>query len=283
MDLIYNELPTVFPWYDKLEKQRRFTENAAENCDYKLISPNDRFLSFQFLTTTGAARPVKWELLTTGGNLAIDLTENLPLLKGVESEAGLHIFYTGEVMSFTRETIVENLLIPESQYYSVLTFDDDTEIYSEVFSPKEDLSNFVKIEFWNSCDIKPIMYSAINWKQVLYLDTFIHTGEPEINEEGERDGEDNLIPTFQKMTVSYKISALVPDFIKIAVTSMQIHDEVYLTTAIRTGKIERIITTSTVEPGGAYSTIDVSLQQLIMSRDACCENFNVSNADPWAL
>ena len=152
-----------------------------------------------------------------------------------------------------------------------------------MFTVKDDLTNYMKLEFWNGCDLNPIMYNGTNFKQILYLDTFIHTGDPEIEEDGERDGDDNLIPTFQKMTVKYRFTALVPDFVKIAIASLQIHEEVYLTTAkaIRTGKIERITTTSTTETGGAYSTIDVTLEQLIISKDSCCENIIIENGSPW--
>lgn len=46
--LLYNELPTVFPWYDKIGKQQRYRENAAKMCDYRLLNPRDRLLPFQF-------------------------------------------------------------------------------------------------------------------------------------------------------------------------------------------------------------------------------------------
>lgn len=286
MDLIYNEIPTAYPWYDNLQKQRRFTENAANNCDYKLISPDNGLLPFQFVVPTGFAQPTKWEIMTECNDLAIDISNNISKLKAREVQSGIYVYYKGDVLSFNAGAQgIKTLIIPEATYYSKMTFADGKEMFSELFTVTSDLSQFVKLEFWNGCDLQPIMYNGIDWKQLIYLDTFIHTGEPEIEEDGERDGEDKLIPTFQKMTIKYKFTALVPDFLKIAITSMQIHDEVYLTTGngVRTGKIERMTTTATVESGGAYSTVDVSLEQLIMSRDACCENMVVEDGNPWGV
>lgn len=285
MNLIYNELPTGFPWYDNLQKQRRFTENAANNCDYKLICPDDALLPFQFVVPDGFTQPTKWEVMTMCGDVAIDLSTNIPKIKARQTQEGIYVYYSGDALKFIASTGAVNLQMPEEMYYSKITFADGTEFFSEVFTPTHDLSGFVKLEFWNGCDLQPIMYNGIVWKQLIYLDTFIHTGEPEIEEDGERDGEDTLIPTFQKMTIKYKFTALVPDFLKIAITSMQIHEEVYLTTGngVRTGKIERMTTTVTVESGGAYSTVDVSLEQLIMSRDACCENMVVEDGNPWGV
>lgn len=285
MDLIYNEIPTAFPWYDKLQKQRRFTENAANNCDYKLISPDSGLLPFQFVVPAGFAQPIKWEIMTECNELAIDISTNIPALSARETQTGIYVYYRGEDLKFNAVSGIKMLVIPEGTYYSKITFANGTEMFSELFTSTHDLSQFVKLEFWNGCDLQPIMYNAINWKQLIYLDTFIHTGEPEIEEDGERDGDDTLIPTFQKMTIKYKFTSLVPDFLKIAITSMQIHEEVYLTTGngVRTGKIERMTTTATVESGGAYSTVDVSLEQLIMSRDACCENMVVEDSNPWGV
>lgn len=285
MDLIYNEIPTAFPWYDNLQKQRRFTENAANNCDYKLICPDNSLLPFQLLVPVGFDAPTKWEVLTMCGDLAIDISNNISKLKARQTTAGIYVYYSGDALKFSTANGSVNLKMPEGMYYSKITFPDGTEYFSEMFAPTNDLSQFVKLEFWNGCDLQPIMYNGIGWKQLMYLDTFIHTGEPEIEEDGERDGEDTLIPTFQKLTIKYKFSALVPDFLKIAITSMQIHEEVYLTTGngVRTGKIERMTTTATVESGGAYSTVDVSLEQLIMSRDACCENMVVADGNPWGV
>lgn len=280
--LIFNELPTAFPWYDKQGKQQRYRENAKQLCDYKLISPNNGLLPFQTITPTGTGIPTSWQIMTTCGDLAIDISNNIGKLKATETADGVYIEYAGDVLTFLRQSVPENLSVPQGAYYSVITFADEKKIFSEIFYCVPDLSAYMKIEFWNGCDISPIMY-AKGFKQIIYIDSFVHTSEPEIEQDGERDGDDQIIPTFQKMVVKYRFSTMVPDYMKIALTSMQMHDEVYLTTenGTRTGKIERLTTSSTIETSGAYSTVDVVMEQAIITRTACCENMEVQNENPW--
>lgn len=290
MALIYNELPTAFVWYDKKEKQQRYRENAQQSTSYKLISPNGRLLPFQFrLDNPSTGGPVSWKLYRADDDtLAADISSYMSYIVGIRLDTGLYATHLGTDMQFNVEG-EEIDVMPEDCYYSVIEFSTGVEgvyvsHYSEIFMMVADLSKYIKIEYWNTCDIDPIAYNIPLLKQLVYLDTFIHASEPEIEEDGERDGQDQIIPTFQKMVVKYRFSVVVPDYMKIAIVSMQMHDNVILTTenGIRTGNIEKMTTTSTVEASGAYSTVDVLLEQLLISKDACCTNIAVLEPDPWA-
>lgn len=283
---IYNELPTAFPWYDKKEKQHRFRENVEGTCGYKLISPNNGLLPFQLRVETGLARPTAMAIWSLCDEQVMDLTNNIPLLQAKTTEKGINAYYNGEAMQFKAGTRpATNLEIPEGTYYATLSFASGETYYSEVFTVVKDLSQYMRIEYSNSCDIDPIIYKDNSWKNILYLDTFVHVAEPEIEEDGERDGSDQLIPTYQKLTVKYRFSVTVPDFVKIAITSMQMHDNVAMTSsnAIRSGKIDRMTTASTVESGGAYSTVDVIMEQLLMMKQSCCEEMVILEQNPWNL
>lgn len=281
---IYNELPTAFPWYDKKEKQQRFRENAQKLCDYRLISPRTGLLPFEIRFNQNVTQPLNWELYDLNDNMVLSLAFNIPALKGIQMEEGFYCYYKGEPLIFHTGVRPDMpLKLPIGAYYSVLTFEDDVKYYSEVFTVVEDLTKYIKIEFWNEGDISPLMYKASGWKQVVYIDSFVHVMEPEIEEDGERDGTDQLIPTFQRMTVKYRFSVMVPDYMKVALTSLQMHDNVYLTTdnGNRSGKIERMTTTATVENSGAYSTVDVILEQLLLLKQSCSDEMVVVVQNPW--
>lgn len=288
MALIYNELPTAFVWYDKIEKQQRYRENAQKATSYKLISSNGRMLPFQFrLNSNLTLGPTDWQLYRAYDDVLVaSMSTYLSSLHGIRLDTGLYVTFNDDVdLQFTlTEGGATVEAMPPDCYYSVITFPDGIKHYSEVFMMVADLSKYIKIQYWNSCDIDPIAYSNTLFKQLVYLDTFIHSSEPEIEEDGERDGQDQIVPTFQKMIVKYRFSIMVPDYMKIAIISMQMHDNVLLTTenGIRTGNIEKMTTSSTIEASGAYSTVDVLLEQLLVSKDACCSEIPIVDGTPWS-
>lgn len=284
--LVYNELPTVFPWYDKLEKQSRYTENAMNTADFSLINPRNALLPFQFkVPLSNTQKPTKWEIMGCDNELAIDISNNIPVLKGKILSDGIYVYYNGESLMFDGISGIVSLDIPSGRYYSRMTFPNNTKYFSEMFFVPNDsfklgeANNYLRIDFWNTCDIAPIMYQAapnVFFKQTIYVDSFVHASEPEVEQEGERDAKEQLIPTFQKMVVKYRFTAVVADFVKIALSSLQIHDNVFLTTnkSIRSGQIEHLNAVSAIETGGALSTVDVVMEQTVMVKSACCSNMD---------
>lgn len=400
---IFNELPTAFPWYDKLDKQQRFRENARQACDYRLISPCNALLPFQFkadyvfadnifnpdvdfvdnsfvdldsgvfdvrppnipenfartdfinvsdysvlhyrvkeagrgyaiydsnytyisgstLSSSGTIdvsaasfivvnvsnNPVtrdydkfvfalssgaipkinpgaiqSWKIISCCG-INIDLSANISMIKRKLFKDGVRFFYKGEPLDFVAyDNTRKSLSLQPNSYYSEIVLDDGKTYYSEVFTVPDDRfkvgerSRYMRIDFWNDCDIEPIMYNdgEGGWKQYTYVDSYIHASEPEVEEDGERDGNDMLIPTFQRMVVRYRFSAVVPDFVKIALVSMQIHDNVFVTTEndTRSGRVERMSSSATVGDNGAYSTLDVVLEQYVLVKNSCCTNMD---------
>ena len=93
------------------------------------------------------------------------------------------------------------------------TFCMTTEIGSNKFDVPTFSNNLVKIRFSDSTDIDPIRYRN-GFVQEIYLDTFIHTSEPEIEEETETDGLGNKNTTFSKLTIKQKIEIIVPDYVE---------------------------------------------------------------------
>lgn len=281
--MIYNEIPTAFIWYDNLKKQHRLQENAEQACQYGLIAPNKGLLPFQFIKNS-LAKPVKWELFTLCDNPAIDLTANLDKIKAVNTAQGLYVYYLGDDLDFkAHDNTLIPLNIPEGHYYSVITFEDYEERFSEVFKVVRDLDNLVKITFWDTGDIAPIKYQDINFKQIIYLDTFIESAEPEIEEDGEPDVNNVIKVTFSKMTVKHRITVFVPDFIKVALTSMQMHSGITLEapTQARIGDIARIEVSSTVEEGLAYGTVSMLIVEEILVKNSCDFEIEITNNDPW--
>lgn len=220
-----------------------------------------------------------WKIMTCCGS-ETDVTNNTGLISLRMYGDGIRVLYKGEPMFFETTAGNKPLNIQPGAYYSVIEFENGYQYFSEVFTvPEDSLDNYMKIEFWNSCDIDPIAYNdgAGGWKQIMYIDSFIHASDPEVEEDGERDGNDMLIPTFQRMIVRYRFSAIVPDYMKIAIVSLQLHDNVWITTEneTRSGRADRLSTSTSIDDNGAYSTIDAIIDQYVMVKKACCSNIDL--------
>lgn len=281
---IYNELPVAFPWYDNKAKQQRYRENAQQVIEYDLLSPYHSLLPFQINVPGHVNKPIKWEVVSTCDGVKQDISKNISLLRAVQTADFTYVYYGGAEMDFRPSPEVSKLVgLKPGRYYSIITWGGGIAFYSEVFTVVKDLKRYLKFEFWNGSDIAPVLYSATGWKQTLYLDTFIHINEPEVEVDGERDFNDVVIPTFQKMSVKSQFNVVVPDFIKIALVSAQIHDSVTVTTqeGVRVGNVDKLTATPTAEPGGAYSMVEVKLEQVVMRRTACADEIELTNPAPW--
>ena len=150
------------------------------------------------------------------------------------------------------------------------------EIKANEFSNK-----LVKIRFSDPKDIEPLRYRN-GFVQEIYLDTFIHTSEPEIEEENEADGMGNKIPTFTKLTIKQKIEVLVPDFVKNALMTLPMHEDVFVDEQNkREGKIDRIKVTPSSDETGAFSTVEIVLEMDILTKTQCEDNKQATNANLW--
>lgn len=276
--MLFNELPTAFPWFDRIEKQTRYKQHA-DVCDFRLITPRNTMLPFEFRRATIKKKPLTWKIYEVNTNtMVVDLATQIT--KVHYRTIGAYDYFT-----FNGETLGLNL--PYGFYYSKITFGTGIDsYYSEVFCiPEDDFLDtavnikYLKLTWWNSKDMDPFFYSDIVsgapfFKNVIYLNSFIHASEPEIVEEGTRDGNDEVIPTFQKMSVSYKVSDVVPDFLKNALVAIQLHDNIFLTDSggFRSGQIKNVTSSTSLEANGIFSTVEISFRQdLVIINKNCNE------------
>jgi len=273
MDMLFNELPTAFPIYDKIEKQTRYHFNDFKTNYDVLISPANALLPFQFRIPLEEAKPVQRVLLVKEcSGIELDITEYISF-NYYNLESGYYIKYFGEEFN----TPDAFLMLP-SNYYLKIVFSENIIYYSEVFKVPEERfkvgeeNKYLKIEFCSNSDLNPISYKD-EWKQIIYLDTFIYKSEPDVEEDGSKDGVNNTIPNFQKLTLRYNFAVLVPDYLKIALVSLQIHDKINIVSnnSIRSGLIDDCEVTFQDEAGGLISEVSVKFIQYIITKNACNE------------
>lgn len=123
------EIKTPFRWYAKeglKNKNRKNCRVHEETCGYRLITPYDRLLPFQFYRDTSVATITRWEVFTADGVLAQTLDETIidvQPITGSTSDCD-YILYDGSELS------VE---LQPGYYYSEIEDSDGNIFYSEDF------------------------------------------------------------------------------------------------------------------------------------------------------
>lgn len=273
---LFNELPTILPFYTEIRNQNRFKENVREQCPVHLLSPSDAFVPFVIKLPANSTRPTVWKIMDTNNNEVADISNNIGLLKAFDFGDSVYCYYKGQQLTFKFETIEQPLNL-SGHYYLKFTI-DGADWFSETFKMCQEIKHdsfsnrFVKISFWDQIDIVPIKYHD-GFKQSVYFDTFIHTSEPEIEEESEKDGFGNEFPVFQKLIIKQKMEVVVPDFVKIAMLTLQMHNEVEVNDQNkRSGKVDRTKVVATTEEFGSFSTLDFTFETDILIKSVCEEN-----------
>lgn len=273
---LFNELPTILPFYTDIRNQNRQKENVKKNCPIPLFSPVNSFLPFTIKLPSGSTRPTAWKIFDQNDIERLDISNNVGLLTAFDFGDSVYCFYHGDPIQFVHGSVNQQLNLTGS-FYLKLTI-DGIDWISEVFTMCDQITDksfsdrFVKIVFWDDRDIDPIKYRD-GFKQIVYFDTFIHTSDPEIEQEKEPDGYGNENPTFEKLIVKQKMEVIVPDFLKIAMLTLQMHNnvEVYEKNK-RSGKVDRTTIVSSNEDFGSFATLDVTFETDILIKSACGEN-----------
>lgn len=280
---LYNELPIAFPWYEKQEQQDRYRENTQGLCTYQLISPKNSLLPFQFRKASGGNTPTTWEIFEANTLTSMgDISGSIPLIR---------MSFVGDQDYFTfGGDPIPGLNLPAGYYFSILTFPSSVQVFSEVFFvppvgafnvEADAVIDFLKLTWYDLKDINPIYYNEEGpdglpyFKNVAYLDSFVTSSEPQIIEDGTKDGNDELIPTFQKAIINYRISAPMAEFLKKAVALIQMHDFVTLTTqrGIRSGELQKALVNAELSDNGGMSFVDIIFQETVaMVKKGCNDN-----------
>ena len=120
------------------------------------------------------------------------------------------------------------------RYYLLIQTNHDS-YYSEVFTVVDDISPYLKIEWWDEQDLVMrdgrIVYevtSAIKYHNVVFLDTQLGMPEYEFEEEGEtRDG--LYFPEKMISEKTYKFAFLAPEYLLDAMRFIRMSDNIKIT------------------------------------------------------
>ena len=226
MSIANNNILTPFAWYTDKKYQDRYKSYGYGEI-FPLISPNGKLLPFQFITNDYSAPSITKELIKVNA----DGSEESPVtlsFSGTGADMGDFAIYHYDGA---------NLLSPlaEGRYYLHLRFEQGgtTEnFYSEVFTVVNDVSNFLKLEWWDESplvmDGGAIYYNGSNYKNTIYLPTEVGKPIYDFTEEGsERNG--YFFAEKQISRKKYQFNFLAPEYLCDALRLSRMHDYIKAT------------------------------------------------------
>ena len=279
--MLYDEMPVALPWYDNIAKQDRFKPNASQDVPWPQLSPKDGLLPFQVRKPAMGERPIHFYIrCCADGSEIVDMDGIISSLEYGTNEGYDYITWNEEDNILLSGAGVD---IQPGDYYYEMQFRDKTYVSEVVRVPQDRFvwndpttCNYPILTWDNAgADLRPMKYSGATFVNKMILDTFIQASQPVIDLEIVKDGVNEPIATFQKVSIVYQMICAMPDFMKVALCVMEIHANINLVTdrGLRSGPLKNIVITGSVEEDGAHTVVTIAFEQtVIISRTSCADN-----------
>lgn len=199
------------PWYSSIDEQNhRLSYSYGEV--YPLFAEADLLLPFQIIRDTRSNAVTSVKLFKIDGTEVATITSEM-------QEVGLRVVRFEslgyDVILFPAILPMSSLNMFSGQYYLTLTDGVDT-WYSEVFTIVQDMSSYLKIEWYNDENLVfeggQIVYTNPRYHNFLYFASELGKPEYTFEEEGEnRDG--YFFPEKQISEKTYKCTILATEYI----------------------------------------------------------------------
>ena len=175
-----------------------------------------------------------------------------------------------------------SVTMDEGQYYLQLT-DSIGTVYSEVFTVVNDISNCIKIEWWDDQDFVfdggKIIYTNPLFYNRVYLPTEIGMPDYTFNEEGEeRDG--FFFPQKQLSEKTYRCTFLAPEYLCDVMRMIRMADHVVVTD--RHGRqyvCDTFLMTPKWQPQGYLASVDVEFQTSTVMKKVGYSRYDLNLGD----
>ena len=202
---------SVLPWYTSLDKQNAKKWYAFGNV-WPLVMPTNRIIPYQFV--------VPFTNVAIAGSSIISLDT-----KDIYNGQSSHTLVTR-----VDYTVVKSngftVSLPEGRYYAKIVFANGVTYYSEVFTLVSNISDYVKIQYWND-DILVYNGGEINYEDEFKFEMYLCTtiGKPEYSFEEEvtkRLG--YKFPELQVSNKLYKFTCIGPEYLCDAMRLIRLSD-----------------------------------------------------------
>lgn len=245
----------ILAWYTSIDEQNH-RRSYAYGTIYPLLVADDKLIPFQIRRATSAATLTECILHSVNSSNIIDALSAL-------ITAGLNIkpfASSGYDLIINPGIIAHGLSIPVGQYYISLS-DGTNTWYSEVFTIVDNITDYLKIEYWDSANlIYPAGHIdyANSYKNIVYLDTQI--GKPEYKFEEEVENRDGY--SFVEKQISekvFKFNFLAPEYLLDAMRIIRMHDYIRITSGNDVYNADTFLITPKWE-NGSIASVDAEFE-----------------------
>ena len=134
----------------------------------------------------------------------------------------------------------------------------------------------LRIDFRNSCDIDNILYQA-GFLNTIYLESDVGKPEYSLQEEGDNNGENDFIESFQKWEKFYRIEVKVPEYMVDTLTMLPLHDYIYIWLQNGANGLVKDIDISPPawETEGCHATMEIKFTLDSIVKTQCCKNYTL--------
>ena len=262
--MIPNNNLSVLPWYDSIERQ-----NARKwwvyNKVYPLFTPAGFMLPFQFMREHRTNEIVSFRIYKRDNSLVGDFTQvmketGLKVINPIGAREIDVIVYSGLLPAFTK--------FANGQYYAVMS-DGVQTWYSEMFTIVNDISGYLKLEWWDVDDFYMdegvIIYKSPLFRNKLYLCADIAKPEYIFEEDGEtRDG--YFFPAKQISEKRYHFTFLASEYLLDVMRFVRMADYAQITKNEQVYKLDTFLITPEWEDNGDVASVDAEFDTATVAK-----------------
>ena len=262
--MIPNNNLSVLPWYDSIERQ-----NARKwwvyNKVYPLFTPAGFMLPFQVMREHRTNEIVSFRIYKRDNSLVGDFTQvmketGLKVINPIGAREIDVIVYSGLLPAFTK--------FANGQYNAVMS-DGVQTWYSEMFTIVNDISGYLKLEWWDVDDFYMdegvIIYKSPLFRNKLYLCADIAKPEYIFEEDGEtRDG--YFFPAKQISEKRYHFTFLASEYLLDVMRFVRMADYAQITKNEQVYKLDTFLITPEWEDNGDVASVDAEFDTATVAK-----------------
>ena len=264
--MIPNNNLSVLPWYTSIEQQNARKWWVYDRV-YPLFTPAGFVLPFQILLPYNAdPEMTECVLFEAHTNAVID--------SGVKKKLDDTGFTFKQFSNFGYTIAVYAANLPaftamdNGQYYMRMTI-NGAYYYSEIFTVVNDISPYLKIEWWDVedfvMDAGRIVYTDPAFKNRLYLQADIAKPEYQFEEDvDQRDG--YLYPVKQISEKRYRFSFLASEYLLDVMRFIRMSDYIVITKNGQKYKPDTFLITPEWEPNGDVAAVDAEFDTATVAK-----------------
>lgn len=257
--MLQNNNLSVLPWYTSIDEQNH-RKSYAYGQVYPLFCQAGMLLPFQIIRPNRNNSISRVRLYSFDGTMVATLTSAMIDL-GLQIVKFPTLGY--DVILYPAILPISSPTMMDGRYYMTL-YDGVTEWYSEVFTVVQDVSPYLKIEWYDEHNLQfeggQIIYDTPRFHNFLYFATELGKPDYTFTEEGEqRDG--YYFPEKQLSEKTYKCTVMAPEYLCDVMRLIRLSDYVRVTDKYgRVYDCDQFLITPKWETQGDLASVEIEFE-----------------------